>query len=1097
MDLQSPFSSIHSFSYNYPWKYDVFISFRGEDTRYGFTGNLYKALCDKGIHTFFDDNELQSGEEITPALLKAIQESRIAIIVLSPDYAASSFCLDELVKVLDCIKDTNRLVLPVFYEVDPSDVRHQRNSYGEAMAKHEKRFKDDLNKVQKWKEALHQVANLSGYHFKYGDGYEHMFIGNIVEKISRKIKRVPLPVADYPVGLESRVSKVIPLMEMDSTDRVHMLGIHGIGGIGKTTLALAIYNLIADHFDGVCFLANVRDNSNKYGLTHLQNILLSEILGNEEVKVASVQQGTSIIQRRLSRKKVLLILDDVDDHKQLQAIAGKLHWFGGGSRVIITTRDTQLLKCHGVENMHEVQGLNKKESYQLLIKKAFKNGDASPSYYADVLNRVITYASGHPLALEIVGSNLFGKEVEDWESALQQYERIPNGKIQKILKISYDALEENEQNIFLDITCCFKRYNLTQIRDIFLAHYGDDMIYHIQQLVDKSLIKINEPCQLLTFHDLIEDMGKEIVRQESPKVVGQRSRLWFHEDIVQVLEENQGTSAVEIIYLEFPLSKMEEKEKNKDVQVVWDGTAFKKMKNLKTLIVKNGCFSKGPVHLPNSLRVMEWWEYPSKYFPSDFHPKKLSILKLPNSLFTSCKLDNLSKKLVALKVLNFDNSNFLEEIGDVSNLPTLEELSFRGCKNLTRIHSSIGFLGKLKTLDAERCQKLRSFPSMNLPSLKILTLSHCSSLEKFPEIVGKMENVEMLLLDGTNIRDLPLSFRNLSKLCNLIMLGSRIERIPSVIFMMPKLSMFFIDGIGGNRLESQKQEEGIVTSLSSSSLPFLDIYLLRLSLSDDFLPQQLPRFPNLKTLCLAHCDITFIPECIQELQFLSRLQVDSCTFLQEIRGIPPNLEDFSALYCESLTPSSAIMLLNQELHDKGNTHFVMPRACACIPSWFEHCSKITNSISFWFRGKFPAKSLCLAILLDYSCHGVKPIVTINGKKVSFGSRGTTVERLFIFDLWKTNHDDDLDKLLFQSQEWNHAEVSCEVTAAEMGIHILKQKSSSIMEDIRFTHPYKKRKRDGHDSLNSIIARLPSASQNMMECQNPLDCNEATSHTVYL
>ncbi|MED6140840.1 hypothetical protein PIB30_097289 [Stylosanthes scabra] len=134
MDLQSPFSSIHSFSYNYQWKYDVFISFRGEDTRYGFTGNLYKALCDKGIHTFFDDDELQN----------------------------------ELVKVLLCIKDKNCLVLPVFYEVDSCDVRHQRNSYGEAMAKHEKRFKDDSNKVQKWKEALHQVANLSGYHFKYG-----------------------------------------------------------------------------------------------------------------------------------------------------------------------------------------------------------------------------------------------------------------------------------------------------------------------------------------------------------------------------------------------------------------------------------------------------------------------------------------------------------------------------------------------------------------------------------------------------------------------------------------------------------------------------------------------------------------------------------------------------------------------------------------------------------------------------------------------------------------------------------------------------------------------------------------------------------------
>ncbi|XLU58806.1 hypothetical protein S245_053454, partial [Arachis hypogaea] len=112
---------------------------------------------------------LQSGEEITPALLKAIEESRIAIVVLSPNYASSSFCLDELVHVLHCIKGNNRFVLPVFFKVDPSDVRHLKNSFGEAMDKHEKRYKDDMNKkVDKWKKALPQVANLSGYHFKDG-----------------------------------------------------------------------------------------------------------------------------------------------------------------------------------------------------------------------------------------------------------------------------------------------------------------------------------------------------------------------------------------------------------------------------------------------------------------------------------------------------------------------------------------------------------------------------------------------------------------------------------------------------------------------------------------------------------------------------------------------------------------------------------------------------------------------------------------------------------------------------------------------------------------------------------------------------------------
>ncbi|XP_029148854.2 disease resistance protein Roq1-like [Arachis hypogaea] len=536
MALQSPFSSssTHSFC-----KYDVFLSFRGKDTRYGFTGNLYKALSDKGVHTFFDDEELQRGDEITPSLLTTIEESRIAIIVLSPNYASSSFCLDELVHILHCIKGNNRLVFPVFYEVDPSDVRHLNNSFGEAIAKHEKRYKYDMNnKVDKWKQALQQVANFSGDHFKHGVAYEYKFISNIVEVISRKISRVPLPVADYPVGLESQVSNIISLLEIDSSDRVHMVGIHGIGGIGKTTLAIAVYNLIADNFESVCFLENVRENSSKYGLVHLQNNLLCKILGKEGVQIQGVKEGTSQIQQRLRGKKVLLILDDVDEQKQLESIAGKPDWFGGGSRVIITTRDTHLLKLHNVEKTFEVAALSKKHSLELLVKKAFKNDEVNSSYYANVLNCAITYASGHPLALEIIGSNLFGKEVEHWESALHQYEKIPNREIQQILKISYNALEEYEKNIFLDITCCFKGHNLKEIGDILHAHYGYNMSYHIQRLVDKSLIKIKFGDQV-TFHDLIEDMGKEIVRQESPNMPGNRSRLWYHEDIVQVLQEKQ------------------------------------------------------------------------------------------------------------------------------------------------------------------------------------------------------------------------------------------------------------------------------------------------------------------------------------------------------------------------------------------------------------------------------------------------------------------------------------------------------------------------------------------------------------------------------
>ncbi|PNX98168.1 resistance protein [Trifolium pratense] len=143
--------------------YDVFLSFRGEDTRYGFTGNLKKALVDKGVRTFMDDVELQKGDEITPSLLNAIESSKIAIVVLSKNYAASSFCLQELSKILDSMKV--KCVLPVFYKVEPSDVRKLEKTYGEAIAKH--KVSSNPN-TDKWKASLHQVADLSGFHYKKG-----------------------------------------------------------------------------------------------------------------------------------------------------------------------------------------------------------------------------------------------------------------------------------------------------------------------------------------------------------------------------------------------------------------------------------------------------------------------------------------------------------------------------------------------------------------------------------------------------------------------------------------------------------------------------------------------------------------------------------------------------------------------------------------------------------------------------------------------------------------------------------------------------------------------------------------------------------------
>ncbi|MED6151659.1 hypothetical protein PIB30_084552, partial [Stylosanthes scabra] len=146
------------------YTYHVFLSFRGEDTRNGFTSHLYAALNRKGITTYKDDNNLRKGDLISDELLKAIEESMFAVIVFSPHYASSSWCLDELCKIIECKNKLGLRMMEVFYGVEPCDVRHQIGTFKEAFQKHERRH--DSEKVQRWREALQQVAAYSGWSSK-------------------------------------------------------------------------------------------------------------------------------------------------------------------------------------------------------------------------------------------------------------------------------------------------------------------------------------------------------------------------------------------------------------------------------------------------------------------------------------------------------------------------------------------------------------------------------------------------------------------------------------------------------------------------------------------------------------------------------------------------------------------------------------------------------------------------------------------------------------------------------------------------------------------------------------------------------------------
>ena len=203
-------------------------------------------------------------------------------------------------------------------------------------------------------------------------GTESEFIQTMVENIARTLlKCTPVFVGKCLVGVKPRAKAVERLIKLNE---VRMVVIHGLPGIGKTTIAKAVYNRIANNFDGSSFLENVRETSKtEDGIIKLQGQLLKEILGGENLKIHSTFKGINLIKSRLRCKKFLLILDDVDTLEKIEKLLGDYNWFTSGSRVIITTTaDSQLLAPLGkVYTTYEVKKLDKHEALQLFEKHAF------------------------------------------------------------------------------------------------------------------------------------------------------------------------------------------------------------------------------------------------------------------------------------------------------------------------------------------------------------------------------------------------------------------------------------------------------------------------------------------------------------------------------------------------------------------------------------------------------------------------------------------------------------------------------------------------------------------------------------------------------
>ncbi|XP_057988768.1 disease resistance-like protein DSC1 isoform X2 [Hevea brasiliensis] len=919
--------------------YHVFLSFRVDDTRKPFVALLYKELERKGFLCFKDNQKLGREKSI-----KAIEFSRFAVVVISESYASSGLCLDELLKIIQCKETMGLSVLPIFYNVDPLEVKEQTGWFAQVFTQHEK-DPSVVEKVQSWRDALIKLAFIDGWNSR--DWADDHKLTEEVAKVILKEWLIHMSPSDFNglVGIDSRVEQIQSLLNMGSED-VLFAGIWGMGGIGKTTTARALFNQISNQFEAAYFVANVREESEKRSTVRLRDEILSKVLEETNLNMGMRSVLPRFIVNRLRRKRILIVLDDISNVEQLTTLAGDHNWFGSGSRIIITSRDKQVL-INKADKIHEVKGLNYHEALQLFSLKSFKQNHPVEDYVV-LSQRVVNYTKGVPLALNVLGSLLYNKQTEEWKSTLEKLEESPNLEIQKVLKISYDELEWVDKDIFLDIACFFKGDDVDCVMAIldgcdFFPSIG------ISRLIDKSLIAIVD--NKLDMHDLLQEMGQDIVWQESSKNPSECSRLWIPENIYPVLTRNEGTIATEGIFLD--ISKID--------KVNLSPVTFSRMCNMRllkfyhssSLSWKNptGFISKSTLQscdglqsLPNKLSYLHWHGYPWESLPSNFAMENLVQLEMP---FSKVKeLWGGVKHLQKLKQLDLHDCEHLTTLPDLSSALNLERIILDNCPNLLEIPSSIQCLPKLVYLSLSNCKELQSLPSLiPLKSLHTLKLSSCSNLKKFPEIC---EEIEELHLDGTGVEEWPSSIQVLDKLKVL-----SLDHCEDLISLPSSIQLKSLDTLDLSWCLSLKNFPEIIGNIKRIDYG---------STAIEEVPSSIGSLTSLVKLNLKDTTIKELPSSIGNLSSLVELNIGESS----IKELPSSIGCLSSLIKLNMAVSSIEELPSSIGHLSSLVEFNLDKsAITTLPSSIGGLtSLVTLKLAVTEIEELPASIGCLSSLVE-------------------------------------------------------------------------------------------------------------------------------------
>ena len=355
----------------------------------------------------------------------------------------------------------------------------------------------------------------------------------------------PLAPARHPVGLKESSMNVINMLYKMGED-VGVVGIWGMGGIGKTTLAREVYNKEHSNFGSWCFLRDVKEAKGVV-VMDLQMKMVSDLL-HVDVKKMQWDSARWFDLIRKHNHKVFLVIDDISRRQQFDELVPDLKELPCGSRVLITSQDSGVLKNIMLDapqgELYQVSELSFSDSLELFAWCAFQRNNinlVNISFHS-FTEAIVKACCGLPLALEVMGGFLsdkknLPKDERYWQHATLALQK--NGDINTSLQISYDGLVEDDKSMFLDIACVMLGHPERLAIEIWdsIDFYGTSS-WSLKRLMDKCLVKVDGVGQL-SMHDLLRDMGRNIVIQRAPHKPIMWSHIWDPIIATKVLQKKQ------------------------------------------------------------------------------------------------------------------------------------------------------------------------------------------------------------------------------------------------------------------------------------------------------------------------------------------------------------------------------------------------------------------------------------------------------------------------------------------------------------------------------------------------------------------------------